>query len=191
VETDGRKTLECGGPVELDGHAGSPSMLKAFVRMVLLSENDWFYASPTLSPAPPDRTFAASKTALKEQKKAIQRAGFYKVAPTHGKYACLDLDFRLCDFQLSSAREPTLGCVVCTNLLRDALNKAPLLAMCKAVDAVRDSTARNALEGESCVYAALEKLQGEVIPRVYGYYNVWGILHLLALEPVGDAQRML
>jgi tRNA A-37 threonylcarbamoyl transferase component Bud32 len=30
-------------------------------------------------------------------------------------------------------------------------------------------------------------LQGEVIPKFYGFYQVWGILRLLALEPVGDA----
>jgi tRNA A-37 threonylcarbamoyl transferase component Bud32 len=26
-----------------------------------------------------------------------------------------------------------------------------------------------------------------VIPKFYGYYNVWGILNILALEPVGDS----
>lgn len=28
---------------------------------------------------------------------------------------------------------------------------------------------------------------GQVIPTLYGYYNVWRILRLLALEPVGKA----
>ena len=26
-----------------------------------------------------------------------------------------------------------------------------------------------------------------MIPTLYGFYQIWGILHLLALEPVGDA----
>ncbi len=30
-------------------------------------------------------------------------------------------------------------------------------------------------------------LQGVAIPRVFGFYSVWGILHVLALEPVGES----
>jgi tRNA A-37 threonylcarbamoyl transferase component Bud32 len=37
------------------------------------------------------------------------------------------------------------------------------------------------------MYAALRDLQGDAIPKLYGYYGVWGILHILALEPVGHA----
>lgn len=39
-------------------------------------------------------------------------------------------------------------------------------------------------------HAALLHLQGHFIPidRVYGFYNIiWGILDILALEPVGEA----
>jgi hypothetical protein len=46
AETPDRKTLEY-YLVELDGPI---SMLKAWVGMVLLVEDDWFYASPTISP---------------------------------------------------------------------------------------------------------------------------------------------
>ena len=35
--------------------------------------------------------------------------------------------------------------------------------------------------------AILQHLQGQVIPRVCGYYNVWGLSRLLALEDVGTA----
>jgi hypothetical protein len=102
VETDSRKVLEYAGPVELCGSPGMPSMLKAFVGMVLLSEKNWFYASPTLDPAPPARFFGPSLTARREQMKAIAAAGNYEVAPTQGAYPLLTLDFRLCD--LSSAQ---------------------------------------------------------------------------------------
>jgi len=40
VETDGRKTLEYAGPIELQGSASSLSMLKALVGLVLLSQDD-------------------------------------------------------------------------------------------------------------------------------------------------------
>jgi tRNA A-37 threonylcarbamoyl transferase component Bud32 len=33
----------------------------------------------------------------------------------------------------------------------------------------------------------LQNLQGVIIPRVRGYYDVWGLLRLLALEDVGTA----
>jgi tRNA A-37 threonylcarbamoyl transferase component Bud32 len=45
----------------------------------------------------------------------------------------------------------------------------------------------DALKAEMRMYASLKHLQGRVIPTLHGYYEVWGILHLLALEPVGHA----
>ena len=52
---------------------------------------------------------------------------------------------------------------------------------------MRYPDAANLLDDEARAYAALQNLQGEVIPTLYGFYRVWGILKLLALEPVGDA----
>lgn len=46
------------------------------------------------------------------------------------------------------------------------------------------------LQSELQTYSALLHLQGHFIPidRVYGFYNIiWGILDILALEPVGEA----
>jgi hypothetical protein len=179
VETDACKTLEYAGPIELSGSPGMMSMLKAFVGMVLLAEKDWFYAAPTPDSPPPARFFGPSKTALQAQQRAILAAGDYEVAPIRGSYPLLTLDFHLCDFELSTGR------VVRTKLLRS--NKAPLEVMCKVADAIHSPNARTALEDESRMYAALQSLQGAVIPTLYGYYEVWGILHMLALEPVGDA----
>jgi tRNA A-37 threonylcarbamoyl transferase component Bud32 len=45
----------------------------------------------------------------------------------------------------------------------------------------------NTLGTEVRNYATLQHLQGIVIPRVRGYYDVWGLLRLLALEDVGTA----
>lgn len=161
-------------------------MLKAMVGMVLLTENDWFYASPTVDPSS-TRFFGPTKTAMNEQKKAITACGNYNVMPARGTYPRLNLDFRLCDFQLSSTRRSGTGCVVRTNLLQDVLDKPPLAAMCKVVDAIRHPHRATTLAAEANIYAAMKHLQGDTIPRVFGYYHVWGILHLLALEPVGDA----
>jgi hypothetical protein len=162
MEEDDRKAVECAGPIELYGSVQSPSILKAFVGITLLAEHHSFYASPTLSP-PPDGPFRPSALALKLQKKAIADAGYYDVAPTRGTYPCLNLDFRLCDFQVSTARHSNLFFVVRTNLLQDALDKAPLPSMCKVIDIVRNLHGRSTLEDEARAYAALQHLQGEVI----------------------------
>jgi tRNA A-37 threonylcarbamoyl transferase component Bud32 len=58
---------------------------------------------------------------------------------------------------------------------------------CKVVDVLRYPDLRRSLQREVNAYAALKGLQGEVIPKFYGFYNVWGIIKLLALEPVGEA----
>jgi len=47
--------------------------------------------------------------------------------------------------------------------------------------------AANLLDDKASIYVSLQNLQGEVILTLYGFYRVWGILKLLALEPVGDA----
>lgn len=99
MDTGDRKTLEYAGPIELDGSAQSPSMLKALVGMVLLAENDCFYVSPTLYP---HRFFGSTEIGRKGQKRAIGIAQNYNVLPENGTYPYLDLDFRLCDFQLST-----------------------------------------------------------------------------------------
>ena len=48
AKTSDRKTLEY-YTIELDGPHQPISMLKAWVGMVLLAEDDWFYASESLS----------------------------------------------------------------------------------------------------------------------------------------------
>jgi hypothetical protein len=172
VESVARKTLECAGPIELAGSPGTPSMLKAFVGMVLLAERDWFYTSPTLDTPPPAHFFGPTKMALKQQKKAISIAGNYEVVPFCGSYLLLMLDFRLCDFELSAGRHSGFGCVVRTKLAWDVFNQAPLEVICKVADIIHSPDACTALQDESKIYAALRNLQGIVIPTLYGPYNV-------------------
>jgi len=47
--------------------------------------------------------------------------------------------------------------------------------------------AASSLDYEAHAYAALQDLQGQVIPKLYSFYEVWGILQFLALEPVSKA----
>jgi hypothetical protein len=182
VEEGDRKILEYAGPIELPSSSGRPTMsiLKAIVGMAMLSEKDWLCVSST-------RFFGQTKTALKKQKKAIKRAGYYNVAPNHGTYPLLTLDYRLCDFQRISSRLSWCGSVVDAKLLRDSLNLPPLDVVCKIADVMRYPDACDVLAAEARMYASLQHLQGDVIPTMHGYYKIWGTLHLLALEPVGQA----
>jgi len=102
AETQDRKTLEY-YLVELDGPL---SMLKAWVGMVLLARDNWFYASPTPSP---DRHFRASKAARKERRAAVANAKGYHMQPVNGTYKCLPIDFCLCHFDISTARRGSSG----------------------------------------------------------------------------------
>jgi hypothetical protein len=186
AETSDRKTLEF-YPVELDEPNPPISMLKAWVGMVLLAEDDWLYASPTPSSAPPGRNFGTSKLAWEQRKKAVRDSEEYTMYPVGGKYQCIPLDFRLCHFDLSSARNRASGCVVNGRLISVSVGKSDLRVVFKVVDILRYPDAASTLEDEASAYASLEDLQGKVIPKLYGFYEVWGILRLLALEPVGDA----
>jgi hypothetical protein len=163
-------------------------MLKAWVDMVLLAVNDWFYASPTLSSSPPALYFGSTKTALKERKAAVAKVRRYEPVPVNGEYRCLPLDIRLCSFDRSTSRGATggRGCVVPAQFLR-LPSQSELSVVCKVVDVTRYPEAGVLLYNEARAYAALESLQGQVIPKFHGFYNMWGILKLIALEPVGDA----
>ena len=186
AETPDRRTLEY-YLVELNRLGQPISMLKAWVGMVLLAEDDWFYSSPTPSSAPPGRTFGTSMAAWKDRKGAVGNAEKYHMQPINGAYQCLTIDFRLCCFDLSSARRGANGCVVTARFLSSSVWGHGLHVVCKVVDALRYPGAANSLDDEARAYAALQDLQGKVIPTLHGFYEVWGILQFLALEPVGNA----
>ncbi|KAF8309787.1 hypothetical protein F5887DRAFT_601096 [Amanita rubescens] len=176
AETQDRKTLEyylveLGGPL---------SMLKAWVGMVLLARDNWFYASATPSRAPSGPHFRVTKAAREER----DNAAGYHMQPVDGEYQCLPIDFRLCHFDISSARRGSGACILRAQL---SIGGNMTQVVCKIVDITRYSEVANSLEDEACAYAALEYLQGDVIPIVRGFYEVWGMLRFLALEPVGDA----
>jgi len=57
---------------------------------------------------------------------------------------------------------------------------------CKVVDLAQRGNSLDMLNKEVQNYATLAHLQGQVIPQVRGYYNIWGLLRLLALEDVGS-----
>lgn len=182
AETPDRKCLEY-YLVELEGSSPSISMLKAWAGILLLANQDWFYASPTICDPPLNQHFGDSVTGKKVHQKAVGEAeGF-----TNNTYELATLDFRLCEFDLSSARYGEIdgGSIVWGGLLRSDTDTLDVTF--KVVDACRYPDAAEILQDEANAYAALHTLQGTAIPQVYGLYEIWGILHVLALQPVGDA----
>ena len=145
IETDARKTLKYAGPIKLAAPPRMPSMLKAFVGMVLLAERDWFYASPAPDAPTQARFFGSTRTALKEQKKVIFIAHNYKEVPFRAPYPLLTLNFRLCNFNLSTSCRSASGCVVHMIPSQDVFNQDPLEVMCKIVDVSRTPDASTAL----------------------------------------------
>ncbi|KAF5375519.1 hypothetical protein D9615_009168 [Tricholomella constricta] len=191
------KTLQYYGPIEIDSTGapsmlnpnGLPSMLKAFVGIILLAEltSTWFHTSPTLSKAPPNRYFGTSLTAIRSRD-AARQAGGYRSTVVAGSYEILPLDPRLCHFDRTSVRHaPQRGCTVRATLARGVLAGGSLDVFCKVVDLFQRKDSIYALDREVRNYATLHNLQGEVIPRVRGYYDIWGLLRVLALEDVGTA----
>ena len=72
-------------------------------------------------------------------------------------------------------------------LIRPSIGKHDLEVVFKIVDVMRYRNAEASLQREASAYASLQNLQGTVIPKLYGFYLVWGILMLLALQPVGNS----
>ncbi|KAF8798783.1 hypothetical protein BYT27DRAFT_7202478 [Phlegmacium glaucopus] len=185
------KTLQYYGPINFHvDSVHSPSMLKAFVGTILLAEtaSTWFHSSPTSDKAPRGRYFGATPTAIRDRDAAIAKAQSYHSVVVDGSYQVLPLDPRLCHFDRSAVRHaPQRGCTLKAKLLRGILAGGNLNVFCKIVDLFRRRDSIDALNVEVRNYATLQDLQGIVIPRVRGYYDVWGLLRLLALEDVGTA----
>jgi hypothetical protein len=128
-----------------------------------------------------------SMASLRNQKAAVDNAERYRQSLDNGKYWCLPIDFGLCHFECSSARHGARGCVVYGRLVSQYILTPDLEVIFKIVDVLRYADTATLLHREARAYADLKNLQGEVIPKLYGFYSVWGILQLLALQPVGNS----
>jgi len=106
----------------------------------------------------------------------------------NGSYPIVELDPHLCRFDRSFVRHtPQRGFTVKATLMRGGVFTADLPVFCKIIDLAQRGDYLGMLDTEMQNYAMLQHLQGQVIPRVRGYYNVWGLLRLFALEDVGTA----
>ena len=168
------QTMQYYGPIGVDP-ASSPSMLKAFVGIILLAEHGWFHSSPTPASPPLGQYFGTSHTAVCQRNVAIRHAQNYHLQVTDGSYQVLPLDSRLCHFDRSSIRHtPTQGFTLKAKLNRELMISSEVV-FCKVVDLFQKQEPIDALDREVHNYATLKHLQGVVIPQVRGYYDVWGL----------------
>ena len=185
------KTLQYYGPIKFDVDSDpSPSMLKAFVGTILLAETAsiLFHSSPTPAKAPDDQYFGITLTAIRNRDAAIAEAQSYHSVVVNGSYQVFPLDPHLCHFDRSAVRHaPRRGSTLKAKLETGILAGGNLNVFCKIVDLFQRRDSIDALNLEARNYATLQNLQGIAIPCVYGYYDVWGLLRLLALEDVGTA----
>jgi len=184
VECADHRTLQFAGPIKLLATRPShknPSILKTFVAMILLSNRDWFYASPIFCQGPQVRHFSDTDRGKAKYATAMQKAGSFVVTPTNGTYNATPLDYSLCNFD-----HTTLCCGRNSCILDAGTVSTNHKFKAKVVDITGPKFIVDALTHEVAAYAALDTLQGIVIPTVCGYFDVWGRLHLLALEDVGD-----
>ena len=177
---EGGQTLEYYGPIGIDP-ASSPSMLKAFVGIILLANDSWFHF-----PSIPGRHFSPSPTAARQRATALMQAHHYRSGVVAGSYDVLQLDPRLCHFDRNSIRHaPRHGFTLKAKLETGRLTREDVF--CKVVDLFRAQDSIDSLDMEVRNYATSKDLQGIAIPRVCGYYDIWGLLRVLVLEDVGTA----
>jgi hypothetical protein len=144
----------------------SPSMLKAFVGIILLANDSWFHSSPTLVHTLVD---------LSQRDRALKQARHYRSRVVAGSYNVLQLDPHLCHFDRSSVRRGSQhGFTLKAKLETGMLTREDVF--CKVVDLFR---AQDSLNLEVSNYATLKDLQGIAIPRVCGYPEPIGPLCMM------------
>jgi hypothetical protein len=178
IETaDGRgRTLQYFGPIDIDS-THSPSMLQAFVGIILLAETtSWFHTSPTPNKPPTARYFGDSHTATCQRDTAVIQAQSYRSTIVGGSYDILPLDPCLCHFHRSSVRHVRRGFTLRATLSRGLLAGGNLDVFCKIIDLFQRKNSIAALDSEVRNYATLQNLQGVVIPRVHWILRYLGTL---------------
>ncbi|KAI8819251.1 uncharacterized protein EV422DRAFT_122809 [Fimicolochytrium jonesii] len=155
--------LQVAGPFSYD--RSSPfTVLEAYTTLLLLCIDNWFYVSPTTSPAP-SRSVSASASPSTSR------------PSTPMPYILTDVDINDVMFNKGRARA-RMGAVV-EGTFRGAK------VIFKIVDESKNHQFSTELDNEVDQYRALAHLQGRTIPRFLGYIRVWNMLKILGLEDCG------
>ncbi|KAJ3184602.1 hypothetical protein HDU87_004004 [Geranomyces variabilis] len=156
-----------GGRLEISdpyAYNSTSTLLEAWVTVTLLAENNWFYTSPTTSPAPP------------------RRATILTAPPSSNPYKLRHTNTSGIEF-IEGVDRSRVGVVVRGKYFGTEV-------VMKVVDASKEKSAAEELEHEVSVYSALRSLSGSTIPCVIAYIEVWSMLRILVLQDCGINLRM-
>jgi hypothetical protein len=175
----GNSTLSISGPISLDG---THNILKCWLFILLKSHEDGLYSLPSGNPF--DKMFfSSSGSEIKQplQKVILNTSGVYKM----GKYNLTDIKSSQIQFADIAERNQVgvtyRGC--CGAVISGSMYGNENIKF-KTTDSFNRATALEDCEKEIRFYAKLETLQGNFIPKFYGFFNFHGML-ILALEDCG------
>ncbi|KAJ3144187.1 hypothetical protein HDU89_008922 [Geranomyces variabilis] len=139
----------------------TPKLIHAYVTVAILAEDEWFYASPTTSPAPQRRVTATTRP-----------------TPVSDPYVLQSIDIAGIHFSKGVDRS-RVGVVVRGTYLGASV-------IMKVVDASKQQWAVDELDAEVAAYCDLDPLANTYLPRVLAYVEVWEMLRILILEDCGE-----
>ncbi|KAJ3146976.1 hypothetical protein HDU86_008338 [Geranomyces michiganensis] len=151
-----------GGRLEISlsfSFTDAPALLEAWIAIILLAETQWFYASPTTSPAPPRRAPSAAATPI----------------PTADPFKVQSVDSSSVVFIKGMDRSRVGVIVRGTYLQRQVI--------------LKEKWATDELDSEVAVYSDLRALCGAEILHVVAYIEIWKMLRILILEDCGENLR--
>ncbi|KAI9011549.1 hypothetical protein BC832DRAFT_352991 [Gaertneriomyces semiglobifer] len=169
-----RTHSETGGCLQVAGpfrYRTTPfTLLEAYTTHLLMCMENCFYVSPTVSPS-----ICAGASV------AASLGPSYPNTPT--LYSLSEVDSHNIQF-IQGRDRSRMGVVVEGTFHREKV-------IFKIVDETKHDALTQELAHEVSVYEKLARLQGSVIPRFFGYVQVWEMLRVIVLEDCGTSLRAL
>ncbi|KAI9092135.1 hypothetical protein DFS34DRAFT_633833 [Phlyctochytrium arcticum] len=141
------------------------TVLEAYITILFLSRDHWFYGSPYSSPYSSQPGSPSSSRA-----RLVRPADPYTVS---------DVDFEAIRFGKGCDRS-NVGVIVRGTYFGRA-------AVFKIVDETKHVEHIESLNKEVDVYQHLASQQGQTIPKLLGFIRLWGMLRMLVLEDYGQS----
>ncbi|KAJ3145301.1 hypothetical protein HDU89_007158 [Geranomyces variabilis] len=158
--------MRVAGPFAFDSL--DKNVVLAYLTLLRMVYDRWFYASSTTSPAP------SSCNVPRASPSPTRRAAVHP----QDRYEVKDVGARDVVFNQTIDRSNA-------TVARGSLGMQS--GVFKCVDATKRPIIAQQLANEVSIYRVLERLQGDAIPMFYGVCRVWNILHVLCMEFGGAA----
>ncbi|KAI8585766.1 hypothetical protein BDZ88DRAFT_431511 [Geranomyces variabilis] len=164
-------SMRVAGPFGYD--STSPYLVHAYLTLLSMVDERWFYASPTSSPSPPSREPSGCSSPL-----TMRKVRAPLPPPPNDRYAIEEITPAEIIFAKTVDRS---NAVVAEGSFRT------VHCVFKIVDATQRPNRAEQLDHEVNIYRVLEPLQGSDIPTFHGYCRVWNMLHVLRMNAAGQS----